>query len=249
MSDDILDRATRALRESTEPDRGAPSGPSAAERQTRSRVMASLHQGTVRRRTRAAFLLPIAATLATVSAWGGASGKATEIWDTVKHTLGIEKSSEPSGAAPARLERSSAGLRRTAEAAAKARAEAEPAALGAPAPSALSERPAPVAQPAASIAVVRPNAAPDPAHELYRSAHRAHFTEHDPSRALGLWEAYLREAPRGRFAVEARYNRALCLVRLSRHAEARAALEPFARAAVGSYRQHEASELLEALGE
>jgi hypothetical protein len=96
--------------------------------------------------------------------------------------------------------------------------------------------------------VTRPKAAPDPTHALYRRAHQAHFTEHDPARALALWESYLREAPRGRFAVEARYNRALCLVRLGRHAEARSALEPFANGTPGSYRQHEAAQLLEALG-
>jgi hypothetical protein len=256
MSDDILKLATRAMRETTEPERSSAGETSAAERRTRSRVMASLHQGTVRRRTRLAFLLPIAATLATVSAWGAASGKAPELWDTVTRTLGIESSSEPSSQTPpARLERSSAELRRSAEAAAQPRSAAAPAtqvAAQTPAPAATPE-PAPSIQapPAASSAAlaVRPKAAPDPSHELYRRAHQAHFTEHDPARALALWESYLREAPRGRFAVEARYNRALCLVRLGRHAEARTALEPFAKGAVGSYRQHDAEQLLEALGD
>ena len=261
MSDDILKLATRALRETTEPEQDPQNELSgAAERRTRSRVMASLHQGTVRRRTRVAFLLPIAATLGTVSAWGAASGKAPEIWDTVTRTLGLKASSEPASLAPpARLERSSAGLRRSAEVAAKPRpavaaaapAEPEPgAAPEAPEPSAAERSAAAVAVPEASAsAAVRPKAAPDPTHELYRRAHQAHFAEHDPGRALGLWEEYLRAAPRGRFAVEARYNRALCLVRLGRHAEARAALEPFAKGAVGSYRQHEAEQLLEALGD
>jgi hypothetical protein len=190
----------------------------------------------------------------------------------VTRSLGIEKSPPSSErAAPARLERSSTGLRRSAEAASKPRPTAEPAAEPAaesasipaapaalpipapeqpqpssakkPAPAALAEAPAP----SAAIAS-RPIAIADPAHDLYRSAHRAHFVEHNPTAALALWEAYLREAPRGRFAVEARYNRALCLVRLRRHAEARAALQPFAEGAVGGYRQREAAELLEALG-
>ena len=175
----------------------------------------------------------------------------------MKRTLGIEKSSEPaSGAAPARLEHSLTGLRRTAEAAAKAAAVGPrlPRRQWRPRRALLSERPGAAASARSArsaSAAARPRARrplPIRSHELYRRAHQAHFTEHDPARALGLWEAYLREAPRGRFAVEARYNRALCLVRLGRHAEARAALEPFAKGAVGSYRQHEAAELLEALG-
>jgi hypothetical protein len=254
MSDDILKLARRALRETTEPAPESESDlSSGVERRTRSRVMASLHQGTVRRRTRVAFLLPIAATLATVSAWGAASGKAPELWDTVTRTLGLKSSSDPTSTAPpARLERSSSGLRRSAEVASKQRpaVAAEPSvAPETPEPSTAERSAAAAEAPAASASVARPKAAPDPAHELYRRAHHAHFSEQDPARALGLWESYLREAPRGRFAVEARYNRALCLVRLGRHAEARSALEPFAKGAAGSYRQHEAEQLLEALGQ
>lgn len=50
----------------------------------------------------------------------------------------------------------------------------------------------------------------------------------------------------GRFASEASYNRALCLVRLGRHAEAKRALEPFASGTMG-YRQSEARQLLQEL--
>jgi TolA-binding protein len=87
----------------------------------------------------------------------------------------------------------------------------------------------------------------DRAHELYRVAHRSHFVEHDFVSALRAWDAYLKDAPNGRFALEARYNRALCLVRLGRSAEAREALAPFANAKVGSYRQAEASALIDAI--
>jgi hypothetical protein len=87
----------------------------------------------------------------------------------------------------------------------------------------------------------------DPAFELYRAAHRAHFQEHDSARALTAWNEYLRAAPNGSFAMEARYNRALCLVRLSRAAEARSALEPFAKGQYGGYRQADAQKLIDAL--
>jgi hypothetical protein len=88
-----------------------------------------------------------------------------------------------------------------------------------------------------------PVAVEDPAEALYRAAHVAHFSTRDPQAALPAWERYLAAAPDGRFAPEARYNRALSLVRLGRVSEAREALAPFAEAAEGSYRQREAAVL------
>lgn len=81
----------------------------------------------------------------------------------------------------------------------------------------------------------------------YRSAHALHFEQHDAAGAIDAWDAYLREYPHGRFALEARYNRALCLVRVGRRDDARAALAPFAAGTHGGYRQSEATQLLEAL--
>ncbi|MGK3993163.1 hypothetical protein [Sorangium sp. So ce1024] len=121
-----------------------------------------------------------------------------------------------------------------------------PPARSAVAPSAAG--PAKAAQPSADDpqAIQRPPAEPD-ADALYQAAHRAHFVDRDPSAALAAWNAYLAAAPRGRFAVEAQYNRALCLVRLGRTDEARRALEPFAQGAFGGYRQTESRSLLEAM--
>jgi len=82
---------------------------------------------------------------------------------------------------------------------------------------------------------------------LYETAHQAHFAAHAPAAALPAWDAYLAQFPNGRFSLEARYNRAICLVRLGRHEEARAALQPFANGEAGGYRQHDASALLDAL--
>ncbi|WP_437684742.1 tetratricopeptide repeat protein [Sorangium sp. So ce176] len=95
-------------------------------------------------------------------------------------------------------------------------------------------------------AVQRPPAGPD-ADALYQAAHRAHFVDRNPAAALAAWNDYLAAAPRGRFAVEAQYNRALCLVRLGRADEARRALEPFAQGAFGGYRQTESRSLLDAM--
>jgi TolA-binding protein len=83
---------------------------------------------------------------------------------------------------------------------------------------------------------------------LYRDAHEAHFTEKDPARALAAWDAYLARYPNGRFVPEAKYNRALSLVRLGRKDEAKEALRPFADGKVGGgYRQRDAEKLLDAL--
>lgn len=110
--------------------------------------------------------------------------------------------------------------------------------------------PAAAAAPSASVdsAAAAPSAsASDPHAALFAEAHRLHFTERDPARALAAWDRYLAVAPDGRFSPEARYNRALALVRLGRHAEATSELAAFARGAYGSYRRDDAQSLLDAL--
>jgi hypothetical protein len=82
---------------------------------------------------------------------------------------------------------------------------------------------------------------------LYAAAHRAHFVDRDPIAAIAAWDAYLRVAPDGLLVPEARYNRALALVRVGRHSEANEALRPFAEGRYGGYRQREAAQIVEAL--
>ncbi len=83
---------------------------------------------------------------------------------------------------------------------------------------------------------------------LYHAAHEAHFAKKDPTLALAAWDAYLAAAgPSGRFSLEARYYRAISLIRLGRSAEARTALESFARGEYGEYRRDDARRLLESL--
>jgi hypothetical protein len=86
-----------------------------------------------------------------------------------------------------------------------------------------------------------------PVETLYREAHELHFHGNDPAAALAAWDRYLAAEPTGRFAVEARYNRALCLVRLGRLDDARTALQPFADGNVepAGYRQSEAQALVD----
>jgi TolA-binding protein len=235
MTDDLLKAATQALREETD-------DAEADGRFTRARVMASLHQGKVKRRTRLAFILPLAACLAAGTAWGAATGRLPAMFhaisEAVSHTAKAPPEEKPKAQrAPARA----------------------PAPLGVPAPVAppVVEVPSPAVaapEPAKAAPSSSAKAAPsssasfqDTDGDLYRLAHEAHFASHDYARALSGWDAYLRAAPRGRLATEARYNRAICLLRLGRNNEARLALSPFASGKMG-YRQNEAQLLLEELG-
>jgi len=132
------------------------------------------------------------------------------------------------------------------------------AALSAPsaAPAPVTRPPEPSAARPRSAAVPRPHdkdpPAPSPAVEvLYRKAHELHFHGGDPAAAVAAWDAYLAAEPVGRFSVEARYNRALLLIRIGRYAEARTALAPFARGEVApaGYRQGEAEQLVRRLAQ
>ena len=108
---------------------------------------------------------------------------------------------------------------------------------------------------AARATVVIPAAPPAPADSpdpdageraAYARAHVAHFDGTSWQRALTAWDDYLRSYPRGTFAPEARFNRALCLIRLERFGTAKQALRPFAAGAVGrGYRTTEARTLLD----
>jgi TolA-binding protein len=257
MTDDLLNRAARALREETEDS-------DSSERFTRARVMAGLQQSAGRRRLRLAFALPLAAGFAAATAYGTMKGHSSAIWHDVAEALGFSHSEEAPKAPPKPSKRV-APPPKPLESAASVETESAPEAPEPaenevkPAPGAAlvarPERPAaPVPEVAASSQEVPPAppapSAPevnDPAHELYRAAHHAHFVEHDFAAALRAWDAYLAAAPSGRFAPEARYNRALCLVRLGRKDDAERALRPFADGAYGSYRRDEAKALIEAL--
>jgi hypothetical protein len=98
MSKDLLSEATRALRETDD----------ASELEvhaTRARVMSGLHQTRVHRRTRLAFLLPIAATFLAASAWGAANGKAQLVFEGIERLLGAAENSHASPKLTARARR------------------------------------------------------------------------------------------------------------------------------------------------
>jgi len=223
MSDDILREASRALRDSTV-------AANDSERFTRARVMASLHQRRRRHGTRLALVVPLAAVLFGSTAFAAATGRLPRVLVAVADAVGVEVAADVAAppVAPVRrwvTARPAARAQRLVEAMPEARSvSASP--LAEEAPDEVAEDDAhddATAAAAGGAGAKRRRAARDQL-ALYRRAHRAHFVQHEPAAALGAWEAYLRAAPRGRFAVEARYNRAMCLVRLGRTAAAREAL-------------------------
>jgi TolA-binding protein len=200
----------------------------------RARIMVSLHRRDRRRTTAIVFLIPLAAILVGSTAWGAGSNRVLSAWHALmawiphREAVPVPAPGTPHAAMAPRVP-------------AVERASADP-----------SEEPAPPEEPRPPtplrVSAKPRNEAPD-AQMLYRAAHKAHFADLDPTRALDRWNAYLAAFPGGAFALEARYNRALCLVRLGRGAEARQALEPFSRGDYGDYRRSEAAALLEALPE
>lgn len=218
MSDDLLGRATRALRDET-------AAPADTEHEA---TLARLERSLARPRTVRGsrwLVMPIAAVFLAMAALASASGRLPRWLSIGPH---------PDSERTVRLEAP----------------PPRPTVFASP-PRALPSAPPPVVVASAPSAVPAPSA-PRPVlvdvDALYRKAHEAHFVEKNPAAALAAWDRYLAAAgPSGRFSLEARYNRALSLVRLGRKGEAAAALRPFAEGEYGGYRRDEARELLRSL--
>lgn len=247
MNQDVLKQAIKALSESGHEQQGG--------KYTRERLMASLHERRRRSNTRFAVLLPMAAIFVGSTAFAAVTGRLETLVVSALDVVGLVPNTAPwSAEAPAnpRPALGAPGKARPA-AALPAEAPAPPSADPVPVPEVVPSAETPAEPPATSDGRgARRQAKPasaleNDAHEVYRRAHAAHFKSHDLSGALRGYEAYLAQQPSGRFAVDARYNRALCLVRLGRQAEAQPELERFARGSYGGYRQVDAQRLLAAL--
>lgn len=222
MSD--LDDALRALREEHD-------GKSDAAPATRRKILLA---ASTRRRRRVVFLKlawPIAAVLAVSTAWAAGSGRLGRWVDALRS----DEHAEHADVSPPPVPRPSV-------------VAPPPAPVETVEPEKVEE--SPPAPPSSVKIAPKPidrDAALDAEDGLYREAHEAHFTKKDPQTALVAWDAYLAKYPNGRFAPEAKYNRALSLVRLGRNDEAKEALRPFAEGKYGGYRQRDAEKLLGAL--
>jgi tetratricopeptide (TPR) repeat protein len=266
MSDnDAFDRALQALRET-----GETSADEVAR--TRRRVLDTLHRGERRGRRTFWVLLPIAAVLAGGAAFAKNSDVVQRVWTGVVETVGIRAPAAPSVPHEPPMRAEGAGSSSAEEPVNDSIPDVprvEPAETAAPSESA-PHAPAPRRVRRPAVAEQTPEPAPSATPEvveteapgtsaaandaeaaslqLYKNAYRLHFGEQRYAAALAAWDEYLRAAPAGRLVVEARYNRAIALVRLGRRSEAETALAPFARGEVsGGYRAREARELLDAL--
>jgi hypothetical protein len=248
MSEAELREHARALRATRD-------GSFAGAAATRQRILVAAHR---RKRGRRAFLVActsLATLLVLSTAWAELTGALPRVISFVMATPRLVHHEGSSGLAHVRS--APAGPETAAAAPGSAGAPtAPPVAVQPvpaidPAPQPSTESVVPVREPAARrqrLALPTPADARAAAEEsAYEAAHRAHFTGRDPAKALLAWDAYLSAYPDGRFSLEARYNRALSLVRLGSTDEARAALEPFADGRYGTYRRTEASDLLSAL--
>jgi len=105
---------------------------------------------------------------------------------------------------------------------------------------------------AAEPAPAEPLPEPDPLaaeRAAFTRAHAAHFRGSSWAAALALWDAYLADYPRGRFVPEARFNRAVALLRLGRRDAARRALRAIAFGEANGPHRGDANRLLRALDE
>jgi tetratricopeptide (TPR) repeat protein len=239
MSADRLDEATEALRAHLDED----PAPVDRVRQTRQAILDSVSAAPERNllelptrftRPSRSWVFAIAASFVLLASFALAGGRITH-WMGLSGGADLHDRDAPSPSVPSL-------------------SSALPSSPVAPAPQpgpstseALPPPEVPVAQPAASTTVRTASTAA--ADELYYRAHALHFDDRNYPAAVTAWERYMQSAPNGRFAPEARYNRAMALLRLGRKVEAETALRPFAEGAYGNYRKAEAAALLKQMSE
>lgn len=255
MSDefDILKRASRSLRDETEPK------PEDLHR-LRARVMEGVRVQKRRRSRLWTAVFPIAAVLVATTAWAAGTGR---LGAAMRGLRALFVPSEPVATAPVLpIVKSAPPVAPTPQ---PSEPQVEASAVNAPAsvepPVVLPPASAPVviaSAPKPSSTASAVNEPPPPVQEiedagsvdlsLYKHAHKLHFVDKDHAAALVAWDDYLARSPGGAFVAEAKYNRAICLVKLGRKAEAKAALQPFADGNVaGGYHKDDARKLIEAL--
>jgi TolA-binding protein len=207
---DDLDAAIVALRDVGDTE-------SSTIRATRERVMASLDRRHGTRRKRVA-LAAVLATLGTGTlSWAAATGRL----EPVLQRIGLSETPEPS------LQPSpSPQLSPSSQPSPSRSPTPPPQPSPSPQPSlpteTVADAPAETAPPKKPVRRRTKPVEVDADATLYRDAHARHFHAADFDAALVAWDAYLAAHPTGRFAIEARFNRAVVLVRLRRFDDAAA---------------------------
>jgi hypothetical protein len=251
VSAELLERATRALRETTE------STPAALERVLRRIEHERPPAPFLSMRRVRVVAWTLAASLLGVGAWANATGR-VHWFEPAPSPAPVHADDSTARSLPVH-----ARAPRAAKAELPPQPAAEPAAELVPSLDAAPEARKPHAVPhgltdglSHALPPRKPTASPPTgsapaaadADALYRAAHEAHFVQGDYAQAVAAWDRYLAAAEPGhRWTIEARYNRGIALYRLGQTERARQALTPFARGEYGSYRRAEASRLLEAL--
>ena len=255
---DILAAAVACLR-TTAP------APDSMVKTSRSQIISRLHEQRRHQVGRTAVLAALAAALLGWTAWAGGTSRLSYAWHAITGLLGPQATEVPPVGSP--RPRGGARPATSGSAADEPPIDVPPdppspaSELGAPdTPRAsTSKRVAPTTERGGEASTTRAapeegargtpprEAAADPELSSYKTAHRTHFGGSSPETALQAWDDHLAAWPAGRWALEARYNRAICLVRLGRAKAAIDALRPFAEGRFGAYRQREAGQLIEAL--
>jgi hypothetical protein len=231
MSDDLLNKAARALREEELGTAQTAAAHPWHAMDGWSGIVQDVRRARRRRRLTLMATLQIVLAVAGFGAWAAATGRLPILF-------AAHPTAEPTQATPVRSARASRPHTVPTE-----QPVAEQVAPAAPSTT-PPRRPRP---PAARETTDAPRTeSPIDPEVAYGEAHDAHFVRHDYEAALAAWDRYL-ALPSAPLTVEARYNRAIALVRLQRRAEAVEALEPFAAGHYGGYRREEARALLSAL--
>jgi hypothetical protein len=252
MSDDILTRATLALRDGVDRE-GGTAEDERNGRPTLTRVLRTVQRSRGRRRVMWIVGLQLAFGGVAVGAWAVRSGGLA----TLKRRFVADD--VPARSAPvARIADRRPALQPPAADQSATTVTASPPVAPAVRPAAPAVR-APTAQRKQSppdrrrVEVASAAAPPLPAAltaaELYERAHQAHFVRRDFGAALELWNRYLALGGAAPLVAEARFNRAIALLHLGRPAAAATDLRPFADGDYGAYRREEARTLLRRIAE
>ncbi len=249
--DDLLSKMTSALADEYD---GATAAPGA----TRARVVRTLAERKPRRKKWLAIGVPAFVLFGGSTAWAAATGNLPPVMQkvvsvligdvTVDEKVAVAPPPKRSGnwAPPAPAEEPAPAVEEPVAEEPEEEIEASAAVEEQTTPKALSvsQNPKPTS-PASKQAEVPED---HTALLTYQAAHRAHFQAGDCAGAARGYRKYLREQPAGTFALEAKYNLGVCLIRMGQNADAKRLLQPFADGAHGDYRKEKSQELIEALG-